>query len=124
MWANVFGALGLVFALLVVLHFLLKPDMGGGTRTDESRLTPLASYIVSFRDTHGRLPTVEEVKDWASKTHKDESVIYYPNQPAYPYNHGFLAEWGVSGRDFVVGIWRGDTGRYYRSWDEKIYYDP
>ena len=79
----------------------------------QAELTPLAGFVTSFRDEHGRLPTDAEFKAWAEKNRPGRRVEYHSQKP------GFVPEWGTPGKDFLVGAWRGEWMTYYQSWDGK-----
>jgi len=79
----------------------------------DSRLLPLARFVVGFREAQGRLPTGVEFNDWAVKADDKVRVEYYPKKP------DFVSEWGTPGRDFIVGAWRGEWMHYYQSWNGK-----
>ncbi len=79
----------------------------------QARVQPLAGFVTSFRDAHGRLPTEADFREWVEKNPQPGAVEYYPQRP------DFVADWGTPGRDFLVGAWRGQWMLYYRSWDGK-----
>ena len=65
---------------------------------------PVVSYVESFRDSHGRLPSDAEFQDWAAKTHPSQKF-----------------ELHLRGTNYIAGGWDGVCFVYYQSWDKKTY---
>ncbi len=105
-----FGIVILVIILAVVLKKFEKDKV-----FVQTNLIPLAEHVESFRVSIGRLPTEEEFNNWAETNFESKAVWYYTNKP------DFMKDWGLQGKDFVVGTWRGEWVEYYRSWDKKAF---
>lgn len=111
------GAIMLLLVLLVV-SMTLKQERENRSFI-HSELVPLASFVESFRDSHGHLPSDTEFREWADKAYAGkEAVLYYSIKPK------FMSDWGTPGRDFIVGAWRGEWFDFYRSWDKKDLRNP
>jgi hypothetical protein len=74
---------------------------------------PAVGYVENFRDSHGRLPSDTEFREWAAKTHPTGRFEYYSQKPAS------ISGWGKPGWDFIAGGWDGLCFQYYQSWDKK-----
>ncbi|HSY75148.1 MAG TPA: hypothetical protein VK810_06740 [Dongiaceae bacterium] len=110
-WCYLCGGLGIIVTILILIMTLMQSKKDKAFVKTE--LVPLANYVVEFRDSKGRLPTEEELKRLAKTNYENEAVWYYTNKP------DFMKAWGTPGKDFVVGVWRGEWIQYYSSWDKK-----
>jgi hypothetical protein len=103
--------------ILLLILFIASLSIKQVRKTKEftgEHLIPLANFIEGFQSSNGRLPTDTELKNW-TQTHEEYAVSYFTNKPP------FMDKWGVAGKDFVVGVWRGERFWYYSSWDKKSF---
>jgi hypothetical protein len=80
-----------------------------------AKLLPLAQFVENFQIKNGRLPTNEEFEEWSNDHFSQQGAWYYYEKPI------FMNQWGIPGKDFVVGAWRGEWIEYYQSWDKKSF---
>jgi hypothetical protein len=116
-WCYFCGGLAILAIFLILFGICVQSKID---RTFvRKNLIPAVNYVESFRDSKGRLPTQQEFESWngTNFSNGNKPILYYPNKP------DFMNDWGVSGRDFLVGAEIGGFGgagfHYYRSWDKK-----
>jgi len=112
-WCYLCGGLGIIFVIAFAL-LASKQSAKDETFTKEN-LIPLASFVEKFRDSKGHLPSEVEFNSWAETNFENKAVWYYTNKP------NFMRTWGISGKDFIVGAWRGEWIQYFSSWDKKSF---
>ena len=72
-------------------------------------------FIERYQQTNNCFPTENEVQAWAKVNLNDMAIWFYTNKP------DILKTWGTDGKDYVVGVWRGEWIQYYSSWDKKSF---
>ena len=99
------------FTLVALIGAAIVKQHAKDKQFVQEELQPLAAHIEQFRADNGRLPTDDEFKIWDHGFAK----LYYSHKP------DFCDSWGEDGRDFLIGVWRGEWFEYYQSWDKKTF---
>jgi len=112
-WFYFCGAVGILLMAIVAFTSLQQSDKDKAFTREH--LIPLASYVEIFRNSTGRLPTKAEINSWAETNYENQAVWYFTKKP------DFMKDWGITGKDFVVGKWRGEWIQYYSSWNKSSF---
>src|SRR5690606_1953213 len=85
-----------------------------------------STYVDSFRATHNRLPSKEELAAWA----KDQPRALFPpaavtiwTSSSQPYEHGLGS---MPSDSYMLGLWRGEWWEYFAGWsgESTLTFDP
>ena len=80
-----------------------------------TRVLPVANFVKEFRHEQARFPSQREFRAWSQQTAYLKSASFFPIKPKNQWR------WGVTGRDFMIGVWGGEWFVYYQSWDGRVF---
>jgi hypothetical protein len=109
-WSYFCGVCGLLFVGFIILAEIRTRNRNADF--DRRHLFPVVGFIEHYRETNNCLPNENEVQTWAKVNLDDMPIWFYTNRP------DFLQTWGSNGKDYLVGVWRGEWIQYYSSWDK------